>query len=130
MAKLRLIAKVRVKAEFDQRGWIYQTSTQGGVVVFSTDDHETADSQELLEQLDIFGDEERVLDEVIENCDKAYLFLESGYRGNVCYGGFALTVDGKWYNCDLVSEGVAYEIPNFDEVKFLEAVKAAGWHQV
>lgn len=49
-----------------------------------------------------------------ETIQKAYLFEAFAYRGTGCYNGF-VKVDGKWWDCDFVSEGQASQVDISDE---------------
>lgn len=49
-----------------------------------------------------------------ETIQKAYLFESTAYRGTGVYGGL-VKVDGKWFDCDFVSEGMAGELDMTDE---------------
>lgn len=46
--------------------------------------------------------------------EKAYLFTAFAYRGDGCYNGF-VKVDGKWWDCDFVGEGMATQLEITDE---------------
>lgn len=50
------------------------------------------------------------------NIEKAYLCFEDGYRGHGVYLAF-VKVNGEWYECDVVSEGVAYKIDSSVDVE-------------
>lgn len=45
---------------------------------------------------------------------KAFMFKCEGYRGYVCYNAY-IKVNDIWYDCDLVSEGMAYPTTLDDE---------------
>lgn len=49
-----------------------------------------------------------------QTIEKGYVFVANAYRGEGVYNA-VLKVDGKWWDCDVVSEGVAYEIVLSDE---------------
>jgi len=49
-----------------------------------------------------------------ETIQKAYLFEATAYRGTGVYGGL-VKVEGKWFDCDFVSEGQASELDMTDE---------------
>lgn len=49
-----------------------------------------------------------------QTIEKGYLFVADAYRGEGVYNA-VLKVGGKWWDCDVVSEGVAYEIVLSDE---------------
>lgn len=65
-------------------------------------------------QQDIGEEEDEYLLINDETIEKAYLFEATAYRGTGCYCGF-VKVDGKWWECDFVSEGQATQVDISDE---------------
>lgn len=49
-----------------------------------------------------------------QTIEKGYVYVADAYRGTGVYNA-VLKVDGKWWDCDVVCEGVAYEVKLTDE---------------
>lgn len=60
------------------------------------------------------GDADQVLLVNEQTIEKGYVFVAQAYRGEGVYNA-VLKVGGKWWDCDVVSEGAAYEVNFTDE---------------
>lgn len=60
------------------------------------------------------GDADQVLLVNDQTIEKGYVYVAEAYRGQGVYTA-VLKVEGKWWDCDVVSEGCAYEVKLTDE---------------
>ena len=63
-----------------------------------------------------YDSEKRIEDLDLSDIKCGVLVRSDGYRGFVCYEGVVM-VDGEYWLCDFVSEGVMWKVVDVDVVK-------------